>query len=136
MDTRERILRKIGSSPITHWVLKKLMIVKLRRTEKAPEVQKRFRALSAIAPNTLEYRKAYAEYGMAFMKELEKSRFYAWPPGSAQIEPLLRKIEAGTAIANEVEEFRRLAGEVLRHPRCGPGFKKRIESALSLLERS
>ena len=70
------------------------------------------------------------------MTELEKSRFYAWPPGSAQIEPLLQKIETGTAIASEVEEFRRLAEEVLRHPRCGQGFKKRIESALSLLERS
>jgi hypothetical protein len=34
MDTRERILRKIGSSPITNWILTKLLMVKRRRMHK------------------------------------------------------------------------------------------------------
>lgn len=59
---------------IIHWVTTKLMIMKLRRTEKASEVQKRFKTLSAIAPGTLEYLKAYTEYVRAVEKELEKSR--------------------------------------------------------------
>ena len=133
MDMRKRILTKIGSWRITHWAMKKFMEVQLREADKALEVQKRFRALSAIAPDTLEYRKAYAEYGMAFMAELEKSRFYAWPPGSSQIGGLLQKIQTGTAATSEIEEFRRLAEEVMRHPRCGPAFKKCIEDALSRL---
>ena len=131
---RERIARKIGSWPITHWVLRKFAMVMWRRLHKAPEVQERMKALRATAPQTQEQYNAFFEYGMALQKEVEKSRFSAWPPGSAQIEPLLQKIETGTAIANEVEEFRRLAEEVLRHPRCGPGFKKRIESALALVK--
>jgi hypothetical protein len=134
MDIRERILRKIGSWPITHWVLRKFCMVMGRRLHKAPEVQERLKALSATEPQTQEQYNAFFEYTMALQKEVEKSRFSAWPPGSAQIEPLLQKIETGSAIANEVEEFRRLAAEVLRHPRCGPGFKKRIESALALVE--
>ena len=51
---------------------------------------------------------------MALQKELEKSKFSAWPPGSAQIEALLHKLENGNAVESDVGEFRRLAGEVLR----------------------
>ena len=119
---------------IFNWVVRKLLIMKFRRVEKVPQVQERAKAFKGTAPNTPEHLKAYFEYITAVEKELEKSRFYAWPPGSVQIEPLLRKIETGTATASEIEEYRRLAGEVTRHPRCGPGFKKRIESALSSLD--
>ena len=136
MKTRERILRKIGSWPITHWVLRKFGMVMWRRLHKAPEVQERINALRAAAPRTQEQYNAFLEYTMALQTELEKSRFSAWPPGSAQIEPLLYKLENGNPNPSEIEEFRRLAEEVMRHPRCGPGFKKRIESALSLLERA
>ena len=135
MDMRERIARKIGSWPITHWVLRKFAMVMWRRLHKAPEVQERFKSLRATAPQTQEQYNAFFEYGMALQKEAEKSRFYAWPPGSAQIEPLLYKVENGNANPSEIEELRRLAEEVLRHPRCGPAFRKRIESALSLVER-
>jgi len=116
--------------------MKKFRIMKVRRTGKVPEVQERFKALSAIAPGTLEYREAYFEYITAVEKELEKSRFMHGPPGSAQIGAMIRKIKAGNATASEIEEFRRLAVEVLRHPRCGPAFEMHIESALSLVERS
>jgi hypothetical protein len=58
------------------------------------------------------------------------------PPKSAQIEAMLQKFEKGNATASEIEEFRQLAGEVLRNwqPRYSVGFKKRIESAMSLLD--
>jgi len=132
----ERIARKIGSWPIVQWVIRKLGTAMWRRMHKAPEVQKRLEALSAATPNTLEQRKAFVEYAMALQKELEKSKWNAWPPKSAQIEAMLQKLEKGNATASEIEEFRQLAGEVLRNwqPRYSLGFKKRIESALSLLE--
>jgi len=69
---------------------------------------------------------------MALQKELEKSKFSAWPPGSAQIEALLHELE--NAAESDVAEFRRLAWEVLRHPRCSPEFKRRIQDALNLVE--
>ena len=61
MHMRKRILIKVWSWKVTHWVAKKFMIATLRRADKAPEVQKRFKGLSAIAPDTLEYRRAYAK---------------------------------------------------------------------------
>jgi len=133
MDMRERIAREIGSSPIFHWVLRKFLAVKWRRTQEAPEVQERLKALSATAPHTLEQYNAFAEYAMALGNELEKSRFSAWPPGTA-IGALLQKLEEGMATASEIEQFRRFAGQVLQNPRCPPEIKERIESALSLLE--
>jgi len=98
MDMRERIARKIGSWPITQWVGKKLAKAMWRKLHKAPEVQKRIEAFRATAPNTLEQQQAFFAYGMALQKELEKSRFTAWPPGSAQIE----KLEKGDPSASEI----------------------------------
>jgi hypothetical protein len=59
----------------------------------------------------------------------------AWPPDSGQIEEFLQKLEKGNLTAIEIEEFRWLASEVLRdwQPEYSPAFKKRIESAVSLL---
>ena len=85
-----------------------------RRLHKAPEVQERIKAFRATAPNTVDQHQAFFAYGMALQKELEKSKFSAWPPGSAQIEALLHKLENGNAVESDVAEFRRLAGEVLR----------------------
>ena len=126
----KRILIKICSTRPYQWAMRKFAMVMWRRLHKSPEVQERIKALRATAPQTQEQYSAFFEYGMALEKEAEKSRFYAWPPGSAQIAPLLQKVETGAAIADEVEEFRGLAGEVMRHPRCGPAFKQRIEAAL------
>ena len=108
MDTRERILRKIGSSPITHWLMRKVVAGHWRRMHKAPEVQKCIEAFRANAPNTVEHQQAFFAYGMASQKELEKSRFSAWPPGSAQIGAMPQKMETGIATTSEIEEFRRL----------------------------
>jgi hypothetical protein len=52
METRERILRKIGSSPIFRWFVGKFLMVKWRRMQQVPEVQERIKALSATAPNS------------------------------------------------------------------------------------
>ena len=131
MDTRRRILRKIGSWPITHWVVRKLLAVKRRRMHKAPEVQQRIKAISA-----------FVYYTPALQNKLAKSTLMevdALPPGTiqiVQIHAMLRKIETGNATASEIEEFRRLAGEVLRNwrPQYPSDLKKRIESALSLVE--
>lgn len=134
MNVTERIARKIGSWPLVLWVIRKLVIPAMwRRMHKAPEVQKRLEALSAATPNTLEQREAFVEYSMALVKELEKSKWYAWPPKSPQIEAMLQKLEKGNATVSEIEEFRQLAGELLRNwqPRYSLGFKKRIESALA-----
>ena len=65
----------------------------------------------------------------------------ALPPEETQLAQtlaLLRTIKTGNATASEIEEFRRLASEVLRNldPRCSLWFKKRIEFALSLVQRS
>lgn len=76
MDMRERILRKIGSWPITvvaHW----------RRMHSAREVQKCIEACRAAAPNTVEQQQAFFAYGMALQKELEKSGFSVSPPEAA-----------------------------------------------------
>jgi len=134
MMLRERIARKIGSLPITHWVMRKYITAMWRKIHKTPEVQKRIEALSTATPSTLEQEKAFVEYSMALVKEMEKSKWYAWPPNSGQIDMILHKIEKGDATASEIEEFRQLAGELLRNwkPRWSQGFKKRIESALSL----
>jgi hypothetical protein len=142
MDTRERILRKIGSWPITHRVMRKLLAVKFHRIQKAPEVQERLKALSAATPDTLEQRKAFFDCTNALHKELSKTNGLllksAWPREAPEIEGMLQKLEKGNATASQIEEFRRLAGEVLRNwqPWYSPAFEKRIESALSLLERS
>lgn len=60
----------------------------------------------------------------------------AWPPESGRIGSLLQKFSRGRAKPAEIEEFRQLAGEVLRdwQPEYSPGFKTRIESALSWLD--
>jgi hypothetical protein len=58
----------------------------------------------------------------------------AWPPNTQEIEQLLHRLQSGDATAIEIEEFRRLAGEVLRKwdlESWPPKFKERIESALS-----
>jgi len=132
----EHLARKIGSWPIVQWVIRKRGAAILRRMHNEPEVQKSLEALSAATPHTLEQREAFVEYSMAVQKELEKSKWSAWPPKTAQIEAMLQKFEKGNATASEIEEFRQLAGEVLRNwrPRFSLGFKKRVESALSLLE--
>jgi hypothetical protein len=81
-----------------------------------------------------------ADAGMMMLEELDRRHYCriipAWPPKMAQIEQLLHKLEKGKATAIEIEEFRRLADEVLRkwEPDVwSPKFKERIESALSLL---
>jgi hypothetical protein len=78
--------------------------------------------------------------GMMTLEELDRLHYcrvtQAWPPKAAQIDELLHKLEKGKATATEIEEFRRLADEVLRkwEPDVwSPGFKERLESALSLL---
>jgi hypothetical protein len=137
MTVSERIVWKIGSWPIVQWLIRKRGTAILRILHQAPEVQKRVEAFSAATPDTLEQRKAFVEYFMAMQKELEQSKWSAWPPKSAQIEAMLQKLEKGNATASEIEEFRQLAGEVLRNwqpARYSLAFKKRIESALSLLE--
>ena len=142
MDTRERILRKIGSLPITHWVLRKLLAVKGRRMHKAPEVQQRIKGISAAAPHLQEQVDAFVHYTTALQNKLAKSPLMevdALPPGTiqiVQIHAMLRKIETGNATASDIEEFRRLAGEVLRNwrPLYPSDLKKRIESALILVE--
>lgn len=64
---------------------------------------------------------------MALQKELEKSKFSAWPPGSAQIEALLHKLENGNAVESDVAEFRRLAGENCGlHTRLGAWMKQNM----------
>ena len=132
----ERIARKIGSWPIVQWVIRKRGTAILRRMHNEPEVQKCLEAFSAATPNTLEQRKAFVEYFMAGQKVLEKLECNAWPPKTAQIEAMLQKLKNGNATASEIEEFRQLAGEVLRNwqPRYSPASKQRIESAMSLLE--
>lgn len=114
--------------------LEKIRNGDVAQIHKAPEVQECIKAFRATAPNTVEQHQAFFAYGMALQKELEKSKFSAWPPGSAQIEALLHKLENGNANESDVAEFRRVAGEVLRHPRCSPGFKRRIQDALNLVE--
>ena len=84
MMVSERIARKIVSWPIFHWVIRILRTLMWHRMQKAPEVQKRLEALSAATPNTLEQRKAFVEYAMALQKELEKSKWHAWPPKTPQ----------------------------------------------------
>ena len=152
MDMLERIWIHIYSSSPSQWVVRKIGNAMLRRAAKAPEVQERIKALRATAPNTQQRFQAHFEYLMALGNELLRSKFVKYGkspevravleavrvahPNALQLEPLLQKIENGTAIASEIEEFRRLAEEgPLRHPRCGPAFRKRIESALSLVER-
>jgi hypothetical protein len=131
------IARTISSLPGAQWVLRKLGTLMWRRWHKAPEVQKCVEALRAATPKTEEQRKAFADYAMALFEESAKSKWSAWPPKSAQIEVMLQKLEKGNATAGEFEEFRQLAGEVLRNwqPRYSLGFKKRIESALSVARR-
>ena len=122
MDTgRARgILRKIGSWPITHCVTRKLLAVKWLRRHKVPEVEQRIEAISAAAPPA-----------RSTLMDVD-----ALPPGTiqiVQIHAMLQKIETGNATASEIEEFRRLAGEVLRNWRrqYPSDLKKRIESAES-----
>ena len=43
---------------------------------------------------------------------------------------LLPKLENANATASDIEEFRRLAEEVLRDPQCPLEYKQRIEAAL------
>jgi hypothetical protein len=160
MDMRKRILTKICSSPPYQWVVRKIGIAMLRRAAKAPEVQERIKALSATAPNTQQRFQAHFEYLMAVGNELAKSKFVKFdglspevraaleaaraaqppPPPEATAQPaplvaLLGKVENGNATAIEIEEFRRLAAEVMRDTRISLSFMKRIEAALSLLER-
>jgi len=111
--------------------------------QKAPEVQERIKAIRAAAPHTQEQLHAHLQYHMAVLNELAKSKWVnvdALPPEEAQLAQtlaLLQKIETGNATASEIEEFRRLAGEIQRNldPGCSVEFKKRIGSALSLVER-
>lgn len=62
----------------------------------------------------------------------------AWPPESGRIGELLHKFGGGRATADLIEEFRRLAGAVLRgwQPQLSPAFRTRIESALRGLDDS
>ena len=116
MDTRRSILRKIGSWPITHWVMRKLLAVKWRRMHKAPEVQQRIKAISAAAPHIQEQFEAFVSYTMTLQNKLPRSKLIevdALPPGTiqiVQIHAMLWKIETGNATASDIEEFRRLAG--------------------------
>jgi hypothetical protein len=102
MDMRERILRKIGSWPITHWVMRKVVVAHWRRMHSAREVQKCIEACRAAAPNTVEQQQAFFAYGMALQKELEKSGFSVSPPEAAQnIGALLQEMVTGTATTSE-----------------------------------
>jgi signal transduction histidine kinase len=102
MDMRERILREIGSWPITHWVMRRFWVAYWRRMHQAREVEKCLEALDATALNTAERQQAYFAYDMALQKELEKSGFSVSPPGAAQnIAALLQKFETGTATTSE-----------------------------------
>lgn len=60
----------------------------------------------------------------------------AWPSQSGRIEGLLQKLEKGDLTEMDVEDLRRVGGEVLRdwQPGYSPAFKKRIESAIRLLD--
>ena len=81
---------------------------------------------------------------MACGNELAKPKWVKFDPlppeaiRMMRIEARLCKLENGNATASEIEEFRRLAGEILRNwqPQYPWHVKKRIESALSILERS
>jgi len=48
---------------------------------------------------------------------------------------LFPKLENGKATASEIEEFRRLAEQVMRNPQCPPEQKQRIEAALASVSR-
>ena len=92
MDTRRSILQKIGSWPITHWVMRKLLAVKWRRMHKAPEVQQRIKAISAAAPHIQEQFEAFVSYTMTLQNKLARSKLIevdALPPGTIQIVQLL-----------------------------------------------
>jgi len=73
--------------------------------------------------------------GLAFMEghfEIKN----AWPPEAGRIEEFLQKLKKSTLTASQIEEFRRLASEVLRdwQPEYSPAFRERIESAISHLD--
>ena len=62
----KRILIKICSTRPYHWVVRKIVWRMVRRAQKAPEVQERMKALSAIPPNnTQEYFYAHLECNLA-----------------------------------------------------------------------
>jgi signal transduction histidine kinase len=86
MDTLERILRKIGSWPITHWVVRKLLMVKRRRMLKAPEIQQRLEApegpILQLCENNLgdcldalwnRWREAFQRKGVRFEVNIDPS---------------------------------------------------------------
>ena len=151
MDMRDRILFKIWSSSPYQWVVRKIGNAMLRRAAKAPEVQERIKALRATAPNAQQRFQARTEYLMALGNELLRSKFVKYGkspevravleavrvghPDALSLEALLEDVENGTATAWEIEEFRRIAEDVMRRPQYPPEYKERVESALSLLER-
>jgi len=140
MDLPKRILIKACSTRPYQWVMRKIMMAMMRRAAKAPEVQDRIKALQAAVPDDRFY--AHLEYGVAVHKELAKSKWVkAGPVPPAihlmRIEGLVHRFEHSNAIAGEVENFRRWAGEVLGNwnPQYPPELKERIEDALSRLVR-
>ena len=136
----KRILIKICSTRPYRWVMRKVMMAMWRRAAKAPEVQERIKALSAIPPNnTQEYFYAHLECNLAVLDELSKLKWvktHAPPPEIIRLGILIQKIETSNATAGEIEEFQRLAAKVLQHPRCPPEYKQRIEAALASVSRS
>ena len=138
----KRILIKLASSRPCQWVARKIAIRVWRKAQKAPEVQERLKAFMAATADEQFY--AHLEYCLDSGNELAKSKwvkFDAWPTEVAQmvrIQARLAKVENGHATASEIEEFRRLAGEVLRNwnPQYPPERKQRIEAALASVSRS
>jgi len=135
----KRILIKVCSSPPYQWVARKVVMAILRRAHKAPEVQERIKALQAAAPEERFY--AYFQYMTAVGNEMAKSKGAKFDPPSPEVMQwmrfeglllpklemlLLPKLENGNATESDIEEFRRLAEEVMQHPQCPPESKKRI----------
>jgi len=139
----KRILIKICSTRPYQWVMKKILIAIMRRASKAPEVQERMKALQATAPEERFY--AHFECLVAMGNEAGKQKGVKFIGPSPEVMEFMRfqglllpklemrllpTLESGNATASEIEEFRRLAEEVMQHPRCPPEYKQRIEAAL------
>ena len=141
MDLLKRILIKVCSLPAYQWGVRKIGMRMWLKAQKAPEVQERMKAVRAAAPHSQERFYAHLDYMLACGNEIGKSKWvkYDQPPiALAQmvgVQARLHKVEKGNATASEIEEFRHLAGEILRNwqPHYPPDLRQRIGAALKLV---
>ena len=138
----KRILIKLASTRPCRWIVGKIGMAMMRRAAKAPEVQERMKAFQAATPGGERFY-AGLDALVAMGNEAAKSKwvqFKAPRPETMQWMRfeflLLSKLENGTATASDIEEFRRMAEEVIQRPQCPPEYKQRIEAALASVSRS